>query len=167
MLKLNKFVSILLVLMLLALALMGCYTANFQQVEAKANDVATSMYVPKDAVQLDRNVRTGHKEYVAPNCVVSYVESIYGSNRSLETIINEYYTVLTQEDWELNSNYKLNRTNSYVFLRKGTQLELTIYSISDPGWSPLTKVKSANTPYKTIYAVAITYSDPSSEECRV
>lgn len=167
MMKLNKCVSILLLLMLMAQSLVGCDTATFKQVEAKANNVAASMYVPNDAVQLDRNVRTGHKEYVAPNCVVSYTELIYGINRSLETVVNEYYTVLTKENWELNPSYKPNKTARDVYLRQGVQITLEIYSISDPGRSPLTKVKPENTPYKTLYAVVITYSEPSSEQCRV
>jgi hypothetical protein len=166
--SINKSIyRILLTLVLGVVLTVGCINVQVQQLGRKAQDVQNKLYTPEDAVLLDQVSDTGHKEFVAPNCMIASVKSAYGVNRSLASVINEYYDKLTQEDWELNPLYDSQKTNEHMFLSSSPQLALTIYPISDPGSFPLEVEKSKIAQFTTIYVVDLTYSEPSSLECSV
>ena len=157
----------LLILLLVSILLTSCTAVRLQKIETKVKEVQKDLYVPQDAVLLDQFLHAGRKKYVAPGCIVAYLEMAYGVNRPMASIIDEYYEKLTQDGWELNPRYALRKTNKDVYLRKNSRLELVIYSYTDPGRAPSTKLPPEALQYATVYVVVLTYSEPSSLECSV
>ena len=157
----------LLILLLVSILLTSCTAVRLQKIETRVKEVQKDLYVPQDAVLLDQFLHAGRKKYVAPDCIVAYLEMAYGVNRPMASIIDEYYEKLTQDGWELNPRYEPSRTSNDIFLRRGAQLELVIYSYTDPGGAPSTKLPPEALQYATVYVVVLTYSEPSSLECSV
>lgn len=156
-----------LIFLVLSMLLSSCNVVQGRQLDAKTREIQKNLYVPQDAALLDQFSQVGPKKYVASNCIVAYLETAYGVSRPLTSIIEEYYDRLTQDGWELNPHYALRRTDEDVYLRKGSQLELVIYSYTDSGRAPSTKLPPEASRYTTAYVVALTYSEPLSLECSV
>jgi hypothetical protein len=162
--RLRRTLAFILILALLT----GCTAARLQQFERKVKDVQTELYTPEDAVLLDQVSDAGPKPYVAPGCIVAYVEMAYGVDRSLAEVIDEYYNTLIQDKWELNPDYESRKTDEDIYLHRGTQQEIVIYSYTAPLRSPsITLDDPQLEQFETVYVIALTYSEPSSFDCRV
>jgi hypothetical protein len=162
--RLRRTLAFILILALLT----GCTAAQLQQLERKVKDVQTELYASEDAVLLDQISGAGPKKYVAPGCIVAYVEMAYGVDRPLAEVIDEYYKTLIQDRWELNPEYELRKTDEDMYLRRGTQQEVVIYSYIAPLRSPsITLDEPQLEQFETVYVVALIYSEPSSSDCRV
>ena len=147
--------------------LTGCAQTRLRQMEVTVRDVQMGLYTPQDAVMLDQFFDGGHKEFVAPDCTIAYLETAYGVNQPIETIVNEYSDKLLSEDWELNPLYEPSKTDSRIYLRRGSQMELVIYSFADPGGAPYTSPLTDDTQFVTVYVVILTYSEPSTLDCSI
>ena len=157
----------LIIHILVSVLITGCSNVQIKELEKKVQDMQDNLYVPDGAVLLNQVSDAGYKKYVAPNCMVAAIKSAYGINRSLPSVINEYYDKLTHENWQLNPLYDSQKTDEHIFLSGNSQLELTIYSIRDPGAYPLKVEESKIAQFATIYIVDLVYSAPSSADCRV
>ncbi|MBX3016095.1 MAG: hypothetical protein KF832_31525 [Caldilineaceae bacterium] len=145
----------------------GCKDSRLQQLEVKAPNIQKELYTPTGAVLLSQVAHSGHKEFVSPDCLVAYIEVAYGIDRPLKTIIDDYSNNLMQVGWEPSLLYTPNISSEYIFFSKGAQIELTLYSFSDPLRALSTTINAEAEQYEAIYVIGLTYSEPSSLACSV
>lgn len=115
--------------------------------------------MPPDAILLGKVEVSGVIEY-KPQCVSASVIAVYGINRPLQEVIEEYYKALVISNWELSSTNIPNKTDSFAFYQKDTKVTV---DITDEIALSLPSLKTSQ--FTTIYSVFTRYQDPSIAEC--
>ena len=148
-------------LLLFALLFAAYNNAKQAKIQDEVNEAANKIYknlpIPQDSVFLGQ-VKNDHLLIYAKGCTGTVIEAAYGSNRSLTEILNEYGEHLTASGWELSSNNKI--AENFAFYSKGPSAEIHI--LPDPVNVPVRTLQTQEERFKTIYAITILYTIPSS-----
>ncbi len=89
-------------------------------------------------------------------CFGASTDIIYGTNRSIDEIREDYAQALTEANWELDSGYKPSK--DYIVYKSGTDYQLAIDTLQDFN-EPLREN------FKEIYSISLTYMTPSYHGC--
>jgi hypothetical protein len=140
----------------------GCTITRTQEVKKGAAEIRQNLYTPADAILLNEVERSDALAY-GSGCSGVVVEMVYGVNRPLNNVIEEYHSSLLASGWELDPAYSPNKTNQVAFYRKGPEVAIQIDST--PVWASLPSQEKKDQQYKTLYTILIVYTIPSNAEC--
>ena len=155
------------ILILLSTIVSGCNGNRYREVEQVANRLHAGVYHPVNATLLYNAQTTYHKEFVHPNCVQSQIDSVYQSEKLLVEVLSDYYMNLSSDGWILSEYNSYAKTESFMFLRKGDNLEVSVYAYEDVKGSLLGEFQVPAESHDTLYVVRFFYSEPTIAHCKV
>lgn len=133
----------------------SCTSSQQKRVNSEATKVFNELYVPKDTNLIGIVERDDALAYVR-GCTGVLLDIAYGTNKTLDEILQEYQTNLLESEWVLRPDYE--QTKDALFFQKGALVNLFIGSST-------TQVDLTDSDYLTIYVVLITYTEPSNRDC--
>ena len=103
-----------------------------QKVSVTANEIFDSLYIPPDAVLLDK-VESYHALAYARDCTGTLIEAAYGINRPLDEVMAEYDQQLLRIGWKPDPGRDTSQIEGYAVYKKDSRTELDFNT--NPVWT--------------------------------
>lgn len=128
-----------------------------QVAQARLSPVRSELYTPWDVAVLKESEDVRPPNYfIGSECFGASVMIIYGSNRPIDEIREEYARALTAAHWELDPGYK--PAEYFAVYKKGNEYHLTIDTSEVVG-------RPMDQDFQVIYSVFLAYMTPSYNGC--
>ena len=128
-----------------------------QIARAKLAPVRSEMYIPQGVTVLKESEGFHPPDYFGGfGCFGISVKIIYGTNRPIDEIREEYAHELTEANWNLDSGYK--PVEDYMVYKKGDEYQVVIDTLED-FTAPIEQ------DFEVIYSVILRYWTPSYDKC--
>lgn len=150
-------------LCVLLVAFGGCVDDTRQQeVNVTANEIFDSLYVPPDAVLLDKVERSDALAY-ARDCTGTLIEAAYGIDQPLDEVMAEYNQRLLEAGWKPIPGWDTSQVEGFAVYQKNPQTRLDFNT--DLTWTSLPNQDSGKIQFTTVYTILILYTEPSNRNC--
>lgn len=158
--RLDRMKILVCLIVLVNCGLVGCGKSTQQRVDEAARAIRDGLYVPRDAVFLGE-VQSNEFLAYSRGCTGTYIEIAYGVNRSLEEMVAEYQQQLLSEGWILHPGYNTDEDRDHAYFQNGIETKVSITGLL----VLITIDVEVSSQYSTIYAIKISYVEPSVTDC--